>query len=144
MTVHLAKPIPATAGDMPGIVLQTWHFQVQLLPPGNNHAYRLTEQRGAKALTRDALATRQVFTLAAIRAGFEPRLEALYHVAIVFTMPSWGGGDIDGPIKHLLDSVFTAPGHRQAWDHRITRLEVEKRVERGCYRTDVTITEVSE
>lgn len=119
-----------------------WRFTVDGLPPGVNHQYAPIGVQGKKALTREAVAQRMAFTLAARRTGFEPSLKGTYAVSVVFTMPGWSQ-DIDGPVKALLDSIFVAPGRRFAWDHRIVDLHVTKRVKHGCYQTDVTIYEVA-
>lgn len=121
---------------------QCWTFTLPMLPPGVNHMYRLTEARGGKALTDSAKELRAHFAAKARATGFVPDLKAQYGVRVTFTMPDWGG-DIDGPVKALLDAIFVPPGRKQAWDHRIVRLEVDKRVERGIRQTDVTIWQLA-
>lgn len=122
---------------------RVWHLTLPFLPPGNNHQYRMTEKRGAKALTEEASDLRKLIASATQRAGFEATLKAQYGVRVRFVMPGWSQ-DIDGPIKALLDVLFTVPGRKQAWDHRIVRLDVGKIVQPGVSRTEVTIWEVSE
>lgn len=114
-----------------------WAFQFDFLPPSVNHMYQAIGG-GRKALTSDARQLRDSITILARRAGFEPQLGKCYAVRLRFTMPGWSG-DIDGPVKAACDSIF---GSRS--DHRIVRLEVEKRVERGVRRTAVMIAEVPE
>ena len=132
-----------TAAAFPTVALpRVWHFTLPFIPPGVNHQYRPTERNGRKVLTEDAKALREHITVIARRAGFEPDIEAEYGVRVTFTFGAWTP-DIDGPIKALLDAVFRAPGQDNAWDHRIVRLEADKRVERGQRQTDVTVWEVS-
>jgi hypothetical protein len=126
---------------MPPTSTQCWSFSLPILPPGVNHMYRITEARGGKALTAEAKDLRRHFTHKARATGFVPDLKGLYGVRVTFTMPGWSGV-IDGPVKALLDSIFLPPGGKQAWDHRIVRLEVGKRVEKGVTQTDVTIWEI--
>lgn len=136
-----ASPVPnLLVARRPEAYTEVYRFTVPILPPGVNHQYRMTERRGAKALTALAIDLRKHFTIGAQRVGFEPRLDRTYHVAVGFTMPGWSQ-DIDGPVKALLDAVFTAPGHTNAWDHRITDLHVTKEVKPGHSQTDMIIWE---
>ena len=110
-------------------------FSLEYLPPNVNHQY-VHLSGGRKALTKEARAARADIAKAAELAGFRLNKAAVYAVRVVFIFPRWGA-DLDGPIKSLIDSVF---GTR--WDHRVVRLEAEKRVEPGVRYTEVEITEM--
>jgi Holliday junction resolvase RusA-like endonuclease len=131
------------AGASPTVVTpRRWSFSLPILPPGVNHQYRLTEDRGGKVLTKEAKELRSHFTAKARSVGFVPDLRAQYGVRVTFTMPGWSQ-DIDGPVKALLDSIFLPDtGGKTAWDHRIVELQVTKNVEPKMHQTDVTIYEV--
>lgn len=111
-----------------------WRFCLRFIPPGVNHQY-VAIGNGKKALTQEAKDLRTLIASAVDGTGFVPRRDASYGVRVVFVMPGWSQ-DIDSPLKAMLDAVFGARG-----DHRVVRLEVEKRVVRGVRRTEVEIWE---
>lgn len=118
-----------------------WRFSLDLLPVSGNHQFAPRRGRngaltGQWVLTEEARSVRDAFTLAARAAGFRPSLERTYRVRLVFTVPSWSGRDLDNLTKGTLDAIVG-----QRYDHRVVRLEVEKRVQRGVRRTDVEIWE---
>lgn len=89
-------------------------------------------------MTAQARAAREEIAAAAAAAGFRLNRAAVYAVRVACIFPRWGAGDLDGVLKSLLDAIFTP-----LWDHRVVRLEAEKRVEPGVRYTEVEITEMA-
>lgn len=131
--------VGAQAGAMPSP--RQWHLSLPILPVGVNHQYQpILGRRGAVsgyrlALTSEAQRTRMAIALQARAVGFVPRADRYYAVRIRFTFPTWQH-DLDGPIKPLLDALF---GSRA--DHRVVRIEAEKRVSPHEHGTEVWIEE---
>src|SRR3990167_625123 len=108
-----------------------WHMVLNFLPPSVNHSY-LTTGMGRRVLTRDAKAARESIMWSARETGFTPDSKKYYAIRVRFIFPRLDGGDIDGPIKLLVDGIFGTQA-----DRRIMRLEVEKVVRKGVSRTEV-------
>lgn len=112
-----------------------WHLEWPCLPPNVNHVYGVRPD-GGRYVTDHARAIRTVMRAMVTKAGFEPDIKKRYGVRVVLTFGT-DNSDIDGCIKSLLDLVFTSRR-----DHRVYRLEVDKRVERGQQRTEMDIWEM--